>query len=84
MQNACMTTITVRDVPEDVHAELVRRAAAHGQSLQEYVKGTLIEKAKKPDMAALIRRIEERLEKSDTSLTSDQIVEFIRERRGPW
>jgi plasmid stability protein len=79
-----MTTITVRDVPEDIHAELVRRAAAHGQSLQEYVMGTLIEKAKKPDMGALIKRIEERLEESDTTLTSEQIVGFIRERRGPW
>ena len=35
--NATMATIQIRDVPEDVHRTLRSRAAANGQSLQEYL-----------------------------------------------
>ena len=32
-----MTNIQVRDVPDDVHAALVRKAKQRGQSLQQYL-----------------------------------------------
>ncbi len=82
MQNACMTTITIRDVPEDTHAELVKRAAAQGKSLQEYIRQTLIDRARKPDMTTLMARVEERVKKYPSTLTSEQIVDLIRAQRG--
>jgi plasmid stability protein len=38
-------SIQVKDVPDDVHATLRRRAAAAGQSLQEYLLARLTEDA---------------------------------------
>ena len=76
MQNSCMTTITIRNVPKDTHAELLKRAAAAGQSLQEYAKQTLIEKAKKPDMQALMARIENRVRENPNNLTVEKILEY--------
>ena len=33
-----MATIQIRDIPDDVHEELQRRARAAGQSLQAYMR----------------------------------------------
>ncbi|HWB72994.1 MAG TPA: hypothetical protein VG452_12340 [Egibacteraceae bacterium] len=41
-----MATIQIRDVPESVHRIYKARAAAAGQSLQEYLRAELIEGAK--------------------------------------
>ncbi|MEO5679100.1 MAG: hypothetical protein ABIS47_05455 [Acidimicrobiales bacterium] len=41
-----MPTIQVKDVPADVHATLRQRAAAAGQSLQEYVLALMTEEAR--------------------------------------
>ena len=43
-----MPSIQVKDVPADVHATLRRRAAAAGQSLQEYLLARLTEEATTP------------------------------------
>lgn len=40
-----MTTIQVRDVPDEVHRVYKARAAAAGMSLQEYLRAELIEGA---------------------------------------
>lgn len=40
-----MPSIQVKDVPDEVHATLRRRAAVAGQSLQEYLLGRLVEDA---------------------------------------
>ncbi len=48
------TSITIRNVPDDTHAELVARAALSGQSLQEYLRGHLIQLTSKPDMKVLM------------------------------
>ena len=39
-------SIQVKDVPDDVHAVLRRRAAAAGKSLQEYLLDQLIQEAR--------------------------------------
>lgn len=49
-----MPSITVRDVPQEVRDELAARAARSGQSLQEYLKGTLIDLAHRPTAAEVI------------------------------
>jgi len=45
-----MPSIQVKDVPEDVHASLRRRAAVAGQSLQEYLLARLVEEARTPTL----------------------------------
>lgn len=37
-----MATIQIKNVPEETHATLVRRAKASGQSLQQYVLSRLV------------------------------------------
>jgi plasmid stability protein len=51
-----MPSIQVKDVPEDVHATLRRRAAAAGQSLQEYLLDQLVEEAHTPTVDELLER----------------------------
>ncbi len=51
-----MPSIQVKDVPEDVHATLRRRAAVAGQSLQEYLLARLVEDAHTPTLDELLDR----------------------------
>jgi plasmid stability protein len=53
---ALVPSIQVKDVPEDVHATLRRRAAAAGQSLQEYLLAQLIKEANTPTLEELLDR----------------------------
>ena len=60
MYNACMPNVQIRDVPDDVHAALVRRAERAGQSLQQYLAARLAEIASAPILAEVLDRIEVR------------------------
>ncbi|HEY6474911.1 MAG TPA: hypothetical protein VIY26_18605 [Acidimicrobiales bacterium] len=51
-----MPSIQVKDVPDDVHTTLRRRAAAAGQSLQEYLLALLVEEARSPTLDELLDR----------------------------
>ena len=51
-----MPSIQVKDVPDDVHATLRRRAATAGMSLQEYLLGRLIEDAHTPTLEEVLDR----------------------------
>ena len=51
-----MPSIQVKDVPDDVHATLRRRAAAAGMSLQEYLLGRLVEDAHMPTLEEVLDR----------------------------
>ena len=51
-----MPSIQVKDVPDDVHATLRRRAAVAGQSLQEYLLARLVEEARTPTLDELLDR----------------------------
>jgi hypothetical protein len=52
-----MANVLVRDLPDDVHADLQRRAAANGQSLQQYLAIELTRLAKTPSMAEVLDRV---------------------------
>lgn len=52
-----MPNVLVRDLPEDVHAELQRRAAAHGQSLQQYLAAELTRLTRTPPLEEVLDRI---------------------------
>jgi len=51
-----MPSIQVKDVPDDVHATLRRRAAVAGQSLQEYLLARLVDEAHAPTLDELLHR----------------------------
>ncbi len=48
--------LQVRDVPDDVHAELRRRAAAAGMSLSDFTRQELTRLAHRPSLADLFDR----------------------------
>lgn len=51
-----MTSVQIKDVPEETHAILRRRAVAAHQSLQEYLRGRLIEEASHPTVEEVLDR----------------------------
>ena len=77
MQNACMTTITIRNVPKDTHDELVSRASASGKSLQEYLRAELIAMADRPDINTWLAGVERRLKASPNKVTSETILRHL-------
>ena len=70
-----MPSITVRDVPSEARDELAARAARSGRSLQEYLRSTLIELARRPDPAALAAGIRGRKQRLGTTLTAEAILQ---------
>jgi antitoxin FitA len=60
MYYACMPNVQVRDVPEEVHEALVRRAERAGQSLQQFLAGQLAAIAAAPTLDEMLDRIERR------------------------
>ena len=52
-----MPNVLVRDLPDDVHAGLQRRAAEAGQSLQQYLASELTLLATAPTMNEVLARI---------------------------
>ena len=53
-----MANLLVRDVPDEVHAALQRRAEQRGQSLQQYLAGELRRLAERPSLEEVLDRIE--------------------------
>jgi antitoxin FitA len=51
-----MPSIQVKGVPDEVHSILRRRAAAAGQSLQEYLLSRLVQDAQTPTLDELLDR----------------------------
>lgn len=45
-----MGDLLIRDLPDDVHDELKRRAALVGKSLQSFVRDMLVARASRPTM----------------------------------
>ncbi len=70
-----MVSITIRDVPDDARDELAARAASTGRSLQEYLRGELIELARRPDAEALMARVRERKRRTASSLPAERVIE---------
>jgi antitoxin FitA len=70
--------VLVRDIPDDVHAELQRRAERHGQSLQQYLAGELRRLAEQPTIDELLDQVERR---RGGSVGLAQAAEDLREER---
>jgi len=52
-----MPNVLVRDIPEDIHAALTRKAESRGQSLQQYLAGELRRLAERPSVEEVLDRI---------------------------
>jgi len=72
-----MKTIQIRNVPDDVHAELRTRAAAAGISLSDYALGELERVAERPLVSDVLRRARAR----SGSTAASAIVEAVRSGR---
>jgi plasmid stability protein len=55
-----MPNLLVRDVPDDVHAALQRRAERRGQSMQQFLLSELRLLAERPSVDEVLDRIERR------------------------
>ncbi len=60
MYIACMPNVQIREVPEEVHEALVRKAELAGQSLQQYLSIQLAQLAVTPSVDEVMARIESR------------------------
>ncbi|HET9059308.1 MAG TPA: hypothetical protein VFN61_05255, partial [Acidimicrobiales bacterium] len=60
MYYACMPNVQVRDVPNEVHEGLLRRAEQAGQSLQQFLAGQLALIAATPTVDEMLDRLESR------------------------
>ena len=54
----CMSTIQVRNVPEDLHRQLKARAAGQGRTLSDYVLDELRVAANRPTMGEWLAAVE--------------------------
>ncbi|MDP8969076.1 MAG: hypothetical protein M3N52_00900 [Actinomycetota bacterium] len=68
------TSITIRNVPDDVRDELAARAARAGRSLQEHLRAELIELARRPTVDELLERVRARKAATGTRLAADEIL----------
>ncbi len=77
-----MATIQIKHIPDDVHRKLRVRAAASGQSLQQYMLDAVCRQA---DLASaeelLARKRVEALAHGQSDLDSQLIVDIIRADR---
>lgn len=74
---AHVKTIQIRNVPDDVHAELRVRAARAGMSLSDYALAELERKTSKPPIVEVLERARGRA----GGLTRREIVDTIRAMR---
>jgi plasmid stability protein len=80
---ATMASILIRDVPDEVRAELAARAARKGQSMQEFLKAALVEMVAKPDIEEWVEQVRRHREESGfAGLSVEEIVRAQREDRG--
>lgn len=74
-------SIQIKDVPAPVYATLRRRAAAAGQSLQEYLLERLTEEAQTPTLDEVLDRAGGRADGKVTLKEATRTVRADRERR---
>jgi plasmid stability protein len=66
--------ITVREVPDEVRDELAARAARAGKSLQEYLRGMLLDAAARPPVEDVIARARARVEATGLRIDAESIL----------
>lgn len=79
--HGAMPSVQIKDIPEDTHAILRRRAATAHQSLQEYLRSRLIEAAASPTVDEVLERAGTRAGGRVPISTAAAIVREDRARR---
>src|SRR4051794_11218904 len=74
--------IQIRNVPDDLHRELKMRAAAAGMSMSDYIKRELSRRSRKSTIREIGARRRARSGGKPSSLTTQEVVDIIREGRG--
>ena len=72
-----MTDLLIRNVDAQTHAELKRRAAAEGLSIQQYVVRLLTAHTSRPSLQQWLRRLDE-LAPVDTDVSGTDAVAAAR------
>lgn len=67
-------SVTVRDLPEEVRDELAVRARRSGKSLQEYLRGMLIDTTSRPALDDVIARARTRVEATGSRVAGEAIL----------
>lgn len=75
---ARMPSVQIKNVPDDVHVVLRRRADEAGQSLQEYLLALLTEHAGSPTLSEVLARAGSR---TGSKVTREDVVAVIRAAR---
>lgn len=73
-----MTSVQIKNVPEETHQVLRQRAAESHQSLQEFLLSLLIQEAGRPTAAEVFARIDTF---SGGNLTLEDAAELVRADR---
>jgi plasmid stability protein len=73
-----MATVQIRNIPEQTHAILRRRAAEAGQSLQEYLRARLVEEAATDTLGEILARAGGR---AGGRVSPDEVVAILRADR---
>ena len=76
-----MTSVQIKNVPEETHAVLRQRAARAHQSLQEYLRSRLIEEASMPTLEEVLERSGDRSAGSVSFSAAVKAVRSDRDRR---
>lgn len=76
-----MPNVQIRDVPDDVHEALVRKAGLAGQSLQQYLSAQLAVIASTPSVDEVIDLIERRSKGSVSRASTIAALRDERDRR---
>lgn len=66
--------ITIRGVPEEVRDQIAARAAARGQSMQEYLRGELERLAARPSVTSWLAETRRRVEAAGTHVSAEEIL----------
>jgi len=73
-----VTTIQIKNVPDEAHAILRQRAASAGQSLQEYMLSWIERATSRPTVDEVLARVGHR---SGGHLSADAVVQQLRHER---
>lgn len=76
-----MVSMTVRNVPKAARDRHAARAGRAGQSLQEYMWALIVDTSNTPTTDEWLESVRGRVERSEATVTTDDIVQVIREDR---
>ena len=82
MHYACMTVITIRNVPDELNERLKARASERGQSLQQFLLERLKDVAERSPLEVRLREVLER--HSRASVPSADVAAALEEARQDW